>query len=155
MVLEIYNFVLTMAIIAVVIVVITAMLFIFPVQSARFLRGAINNPFAQFVNENRSLSAAFAYIICTGIITYVSIVTLITHLITYILIFTMRWRAHRERNGKSTSILMLISIALTAYATDMSPERIVIEGVSIAVLGLMWWLAHQEGQGLTPQERMS
>ena len=129
--------------------------YLFPAQTTRVLGSLVNNPFAEFVDENRSLSAAFAYIICTSVITNVSVITFIIHAITYILIFTMRWRAHRARNGKSTSILMLISIALTAYATDMSPERLVIEALSIVVLGLMWWLASIEGNSLTPRERMS
>lgn len=101
------------------------------------------NPFVTFANGNRSLTLLFVSIILTAVIASPSLLSLVIHLIDYAVLFAMRWQAHRK-HGSTTSILMLISLGLTALMTEFTSVHVEWQLVNAGILSLMWAAASGE-----------
>lgn len=98
----------------------------------------------QFIKENKSLSLVFLSTILTGCVATESLASLFVHVVNLGLLLAMRVQARDNKNYRTTSILILVAVGLTAVMTTPTEGRIVIEIVNFGLLILVAWLAGQE-----------
>ena len=107
----------------------------------------------QFITENKTLSLVFLSTILTGCVATESLASLFVHVVNLGLLLAMRVQARDNKNYKTTSIMILVAVGLTAVMTPPTEGRIVVEVINFGLLVLVAWLAAQEAiflESLTP-----
>lgn len=105
----------------------------------------------RFLTHYRSLALLFASVILTSIITSQTFLSHIVFFVNLAILLVARMIIQfRENDYKTPSILILVSVGMTAISTSPTRGDLIAEAVNFALLLGMWWMTEWEKRNHIP-----
>jgi hypothetical protein len=99
----------------------------------------------RFLTHYRSLAMLFASVILTSIITSQTFLSHIVFFVNLAILLVARMIIQfRENDYKTPSILILVSVGMTAISTSPTRGDLIAEAANFAILLGMWWMTEWE-----------